>query len=556
MLRNSKIAGDVDLRQAWISHFQHDPKRAEPAYKLRNAAAAISAEGIEIGASLRLNNRQEAGKEAVNPTPGDLHPTAKDANPTYIIGQINFDRAIVKGDVELTYSKIQCASIALDPQQYCILFRNAHVNGDLLIENEQTGDGKDLVLLNGWFDFSGASFRTIRDNDGVGWGRLPKCDKEGALKGAGLKLDGCSYQRFEDSTPNPPEEKMFRYAIIAFLSLVTAVIVFPSEIFRWGLSMFSLENAKGWLVWGFGVRLVDNLLQCKTPFAVSVLVLMFCSMIFFRLFDPEFKEPWAVRSRWLRRQFPPGRWRVRGPSSKQKLSKIDRLRLGFFPRTYQQVARVFEDFGLLHDARKISGIERRLVDTVSHRSFSKYFQWIVWRLAFGHGYSPAKATVTLLIFISVGMIYNQYLMEKGWISAKQNGQMQAVAAATTQADGKNAASAPQGGPSADSSTCEPHWRGIGTINYTMDTVLRKLSLSLTNNCAIVIPPAANNQEVALPAPFGTLAKHTGLGKEGVYAILIFIKGMYSVLGLTVITLVIITWSGVVRRTRPSHGLGG
>jgi hypothetical protein len=523
VLRNSNIAGDIDLRQSEIKHYSIVPslsrtRNALPRTQI-SAITAVSAEGLQLGASLRMNSREN--------------------EPTHLVGRLNFDRATIKGDVDFTYTKINCAGQVHDPEQIALLLRNAEVNGDLLIENELDENGRHRDLLNGWFHFSGASFRTIRDNDGVGWGKESACGAKSEILGAALRLDGCSYQRFEDSTPTPPPSQPWRWALISLLALVILFLFIP-----FGDKDFNFRILSGisfWNIPGIPVAFFESKLGIyEWPIILSLVIIVLSFAWLRYLFQPRVDEPWLIRKHWLRRQVPPAGWKLphmAGATHGKALRQIDRLRLGFFPGTYQQVARVFEDSGLLHDARQIAQIERRLVDSVAPNSVSKFFQTFVWGVGFGHGYSPARATLTLFLFISIGMLYTQHLMKAGWMYARPSDSI--------------ARSEPH------HETCATGWRGIGAAPYTFDLVLRKLSLGLANNCAVQIPiPKEESLNRKQPWPFHWIPRNQRFSPGGVYAVLTFMKGAYSILGLVIITLVIITWSGVVRRIRPTQGLRG
>ena len=368
-------------------------------------------------------------------------------------------------------------------------------------------------------DLRGLSVGMLRDNHGVGWGSDVHLRLDGISIGqvASSALDDAWNER--RNTPSALKQlrrrrRGRRWA--EWLGLALGMILVPVALF-----FFLALAAYAW-----GVRIVATVTA---------------SMSNMRRISGAPRPPesaGSVVARWTGQAYPfpsTAAWRARRQWLSSQYLRYRPNRLEYNPEPYAQVAAAYRAQGRLDDARRLTSLRLRTERRVGALVW-RPFLWL-YGVFFDHGLSPKRAIATTIGLVLLGWAATEYANEHDLLV------IETTASATVAVERP---AGPTGGsvlvpgaliaPSATARPALPCGDAISPFLYAMDVFIPLLDLRQEFRCHVGRAEYRETEaEELLRSPKTWLV----------------LKAAYSLLGWIVISLTILTVSGVLRRQAES-----
>lgn len=246
------------------------------------------------------------------------------------------------------------------------------------------------------FDLTGAAVKRLEDADGEAVGRSVRLRLEGfRYQQMGQTSSPFSLSRSFRQTVEVYEKKPLLYALLVLLGalkliggIIRLLLAPLFEIIRtvWKF----LQKPRQLIVRGYFSIVADKFLVSRN--------------------EKKKLPPWQKRLNWLALQYPSYKDFYRHVFYAVESS-------GFLPQPYDQVAAVLRSQGQFEDSRKILSHKLTLERHFKPHALLRCGWWLYW-LGFDYGLSAGRALVTLLLFLSVGAIAAGYANARGLLVAE------------------------------------------------------------------------------------------------------------------------------------------
>jgi hypothetical protein len=322
----------------------------------------------------------------------------------------------------------------------------------------------------------------------VGWGELPFSNPaQGVRHGIKLVLEGFTYERLGNAAADiaASEQGLKSTPWPRRLFTLTLLLVRPvSSLFQW-----IFLDAWHWLIGFFNIFTGMFYAVRRLVFGLG------------RQYPARWPEPqtWRARAQWLERQFQNG----------------DYAKKDYAADAYDRLQQTYERDGRLDWSRRIA-VQQHWVELRCgvKNPFEATVDFVYW-LLFDFGFSPTRATLSLVVYLAIGAGAASQLTQQGWLV-----QTQSPPAAV-------------GGP------C----KSVHPVIFALDNMFPALSLDTKSQCEI--KPGRSALSLGVGPAALRLDPNSGLSTIGL------LRGFYALGGALMLGMTIITWSGVLRRSRPS-----
>jgi hypothetical protein len=384
-------------------------------------------------------------------------------------------------------------------------------------------------------DLRGLTVGTLRDNHGAGWGQ----DVHLELAGISIERVTGSAQDEERKQRRETEQKFRRvtegitlHGGARLVVVAAALVLVPIA-----LLLVPLAAAYAGLVWvAASCAAVAGNMLTRTSRAVPP------------------RSIGSVVARWTRRPYPfpsTAAWRVRRLWLASQYMTYRATGIEYSPEPYAQLAQAYRKQGRFDDARRLTSLRLTTERRVRTALAWKPFLWLYW-LLFDYGLSPRRAIATVVALILLGWAGVRYANNNDLLVLETTA---SSTVAVEREDGtRGVRTLVPGALIAPSSTARqalPCAEAISPFLYAVDVFIPLLDLRQEFRCHV---GRANESEDAAPTvPRRPEVSWAGAIRARARLLLdspeawLMLKAVYSVSGWIVISLTVLTISGVLRR---------
>jgi hypothetical protein len=348
------------------------------------------------------------------------------------------------------------------------------------------------------FDLTGAAVKRLEDAGGTAVGKSVR-----------LQLEGFRYEQIEEkgSRPHSPlwasvfqvVTKTPRNTPLWFLGLIfvlaVAALIAP-------VSIIVSVIRKAWELLKEGNQFIRNARQ------IILDRLSLLATHQFRVIrnDAKPERSWQKRVNWLALQF---------ASNREGFYVADEAT--FFPQPYDQLAAVLRSQGQFEDSRRILS-HKLTLERHTKRSVWLSLTWWFYQLGFDYGLSAGRALVTLLLFIALGVIAARSADRHGLLVSEQPSAQ--ISLQTTPCSAQNSLTL-----------------------YAVEEFIPVASLKSSSSCRIRAFDASKDNSSSPRPSFISRIRHLAVDPR----FWRFGEVFYRILGWIILSLSIITFTGVARR---------
>jgi len=347
------------------------------------------------------------------------------------------------------------------------------------------------------FDLTGAAVKRLEDANGTAVGRSVR-----------LQLEGFRYEQIHEQPAPISQVINFPFEITRTLSRKTPVAFVVLIVF--GILHLIAITIRPPLTMVFGMirRAWVFLRNAKQVIERRLFSFVAHKFLVSRNEEKELGS-WQKRLNWLALQY----------ESHEDFYAVDAST--FFPQPYDQLAAVLRAQGQFEDSRKI--LSRKLtLERHMKRSVWLRLAWWFYRLGFDHGLSAGRAFITLLLFIVLGVIAARSANSEGLL----------VAEASAQASPGDGIPAPTPCSAKNSPTL-----------YAVEEFIPVASLRSAPSCRIRAFDPSRDGSPKTGSSFTSRIRRAATDPR----VWRFGEVFYRILGWIILSLSILTFTGVARR---------